>query len=337
MILDLSRFVKNERPYWQELEAALIALKASRLDLSDLTESRRVLALFQRACADLSRLGSSNAEPELRDYLETLVARAYAEIHSSRTHYHRFRPVHWLLRVFPRTFRLHLRAFYLSSAITLLGMLVGALLLMLDPDAMGSISPFPHTVEQTPTERVEKEEKAFSSGEDHLEGHKSQFSAQLMANNIGVSIKAMALGLTWGLGTVLILFYNGVILGAVALDYIADGQLVFLIAWLLPHGSWEIPAILIAGQAGLMLGRAIIGWGSREGLRTRLRLIVQDLATLIGGVAVMLVWAGLVEAFLSQYHAPVVPYWAKIAFGVLQVVVLFAWLLLAGRKTEEPT
>jgi len=158
-----------------------------------------------------------------------------------------------------------------------------------------------------------------------------------MANNIGVSIKAMALGLTWGLGTVLILFYNGVVLGAVALDYIADGQLVFLIAWLLPHGSWEIPAILIAGQAGLMLGRAIIGWGSREGLRTRLRLIVQDLATLIGGVAVMLVWAGLVEAFLSQYHAPVVPYWVKIAFGVLQVILLFAWLLLAGRKTEEPT
>ena len=332
MILDLARFVENERPHWEELEKALTQMQNSALDLSDLSESKRVLSLFQRACSDLSRVGASNAEPELREYLETLVARGYAEIHSTRGQVHRFRPMHWLLHVFPQTFRKHIWAFHVSNAITIAGVLVGALLVLLDTDAMQAISPFAHTVEMTPTERVQREEKAFGEGEDRLHGHKSTFSAQLMANNIGVSIKAMAFGLTWGLGTVILLFYNGAILGAVALDYIMDGQTVFLIAWLLPHGSWEIPAILIGGQAGLLLGRALIGWGTRDGLRTRMRTIVPDLATLIGGVAVMLVWAGLVEAFLSQYHAPVVPYWVKIAFGVLQLAVLGAWLLLSGRK-----
>ena len=43
------------------------------------------------------------------------------------------------------------------------------------------------------------------------------------------------------------------ILGAVAVDYVADGQTRFLLGWLLPHGAIEIPAILIAGQAGLVL------------------------------------------------------------------------------------
>ena len=69
-----------------------------------------------------------------------------------------------------------------------------------------------------------------------------------MVNNIGVSIKAMALGMTWGIGTLIILFYNGVILGLVAVDYIIDGQTIFLLGWLLPHGVIEIPAILIGGR-----------------------------------------------------------------------------------------
>ncbi len=335
MILDLSRFVQNERPHWEELEAALKRMHAGSLDLSDLAEARRVLALFQRACSDLSRLGESQSEPELRQYLETLVARGYAEIHSTRSNPARFRPVHWLVRSFPQAFRRHIWGFHLSSAITLVGMLVGCLLVALDPDAMAAISPFPHTVEMRPSERVAKEEKAFESGRDRLQGHKSTFSAELMQNNIGVAIKAMAFGLTWGIGTVIMLFYNGAILGAVALDYIMDGQTIFMLAWLLPHGSWEIPAILIAGQAGLLLARALIGWGTREGLRTRMRAIVGDLATLIGGVAIMLVWAGFVEAFLSQYHAPVVPYWIKIAVGVAELAVLFAWLMLAGRKPSD--
>src|SRR5213079_3164412 len=107
-----------------------------------------------------------------------------------------------------------------------------------------------------------------------------------------------------GVGTILMLFYNGIMIGAIAVDYIRAGQTKFLLGWLLPHGSIEIPAILIAGQAGLMLAGALIGWGKRLSMRARLRATSQDLVTLIFGVAVLLAWAGFVEAFLSQYHEP---------------------------------
>ena len=59
------------------------------------------------------------------------------------------------------------------------------------------------------------------------------------------------------------LFYNGVILGAVTVDYIRAGETKFLLGWLMPHGVIEIPAILIAGQAGLLLAFALIGRGRR--------------------------------------------------------------------------
>lgn len=335
MILDLPRFVDKERPHWEELDRELDRMAQGLAPLKDTDYSQRVLSLFHRACSDLARLGSSTAEPELHAYLESLVARGYAEIHAAQPRLRGFRPIHWFFQVIPQTFRRQLWGFQLALAVTLIGAIVGATLITIDPEAREVVYPFPHLAEQTPSQRVEKEEKMIGSKKELLENSKTTFSAQLMGNNIKVSVNAMALGLTWGLGTVILLFYNGVILGAVILDYIVDGQTVFMVGWLLPHGSIEIPAILIAGQAGLMLGRAVIGWGTREGIRSRLRSITPDLATLIGFVALMLVWAGFVESFLSQYHEPVLPYSFKIAFGAVSLLILFAFLFLSGREPKN--
>jgi uncharacterized membrane protein SpoIIM required for sporulation len=142
----------------------------------------------------------------------------------------------------------------------------------------------------------------------------------------------MALGITWGVGTVIILFYNGVILGAVVFDYVHAGQTPFLLGWLLPHGVVEIPAILVGGQAGLLLASALIGWRSRESRRMRLRGVLPDVMTLVFGAAAMLVWAGIIEAFLSQYHEPVVPYGVKIAFGVAELAAVTLFFARAGRE-----
>lgn len=331
MISDLKTFIEREKPHWEDLERELLRVREGVADLSDLAYSRRLLSLFQRTSSDLARIQGYSAEPELKAYLENLVGTGYSEIHSATRSTRRFQPLGWLIHTFPQTFRRQIWGFWVALAWTIVGMILGGLLVAFDvQEAREAIYPFPHLVQMTPSERVAREEKP--TVEDRLAGAKASFSASLMQNNISVSFKAMAFGMTYGLGTVLLLFYNGVVLGAVALDYIADGQTIFLLGWLLPHGSFEIPAILVAGQAGLVIGRALIGWGTSDNLRTRFRLIAPDLATLAGGAAVMLVWAGIVEAFFSQYHAPVLPYSVKIAFGSIELVLLFAFLFRSGAK-----
>ena len=124
------------------------------------------------------------------------------------------------------------------------------------------------------------------------------------------------------------------ILGAVVYDYVHAGYGKFLAGWLLPHGSFEIPAILIAGQAGILIGIALTGRGQGKPLRERLRDIRGDVITLICGVALMLVWAGLIEAFFSQYHEPVLPYWLKISFGMVELAALISFLTFSGRNRE---
>lgn len=332
MILDLDRFLAQERPHWDALETLL-----NRLDNGDrlsLEEACRLHALYERASADLARVATFAAEPVTRRYLETLLARAYAEIHETRSQSRRFRPLHWFLATFPTTFRNHFRAFVVSTAITLLGTAFGSFATLVDPDSRHVTMAFGHA-DLRPSERVRNEE--MSRGKDSSHSSHASFSSQLMTHNTRISIGTMASGITWGIGTVILLFYNGVVLGAIGTDYIADGQSTFLAGWLLPHGSVEIPAILIAGQAGLVLAHALLGRGSNLPLARRLRRIVPDLVTLIGGVAVLLVYAGFIEAFLSQYHEPVLPYAVKIAFGLAELGALAAFLSLAGRGSSQPT
>ena len=329
MILDIARFTAAERPYWQELDHTLRRLDNDPAIRLSLPEAERFHYLYQRCSADLSRLSTFSADPQLREYLESLVALAYAEIHETRERRGRGSFPKWFLTTFPRTFRKHIRAFQLSLAITIAGTAFGAAALHFDPDSKRVMMPFGHLMEK-PSERVAREEKASV---DRLSGKKGSFASQLMTHNIQVSLFAFGLGITWGIGTFIELFYNGVILGAVAADYIQDGQTRFLLGWLMPHGAIEIPAILLAGQAGFMLAGALIGWGSSIPRRERMGAISRDLLTITGGAAVMLVWAGIVEAFFSQYHEPVLPYAIKIVFGSVELFALFFFLMRAG-ETE---
>jgi uncharacterized membrane protein SpoIIM required for sporulation len=287
--------------------------------------------LYERTAADLARLNTFASEPETRRFLENLISRSYGEIHETREHQRRLRPLHWFFHTLPQTFRRHIRAFYLSLAITIVGALFGGFALALDPEAKPVLMPFPHLL-QDPAKRVAEEESATS---DRLAGHKTSFSAFLMTHNIRVSILTLALGMSWGIGTIVMLFFNGIMLGAVGVDYIRAGQTKFLLGWLLPHGAAEIPAILIAGQVGFMLALALVGWGKRTNLKTRFREVSHDLATLVFGIVLLLIWAGFIEAFLSQYHEPVIPYSVKITFGLVELVLLILFLSKSGTSARS--
>jgi uncharacterized membrane protein SpoIIM required for sporulation len=328
VIVDLQRFIAKERPHWTELEKMLNRLEADPEARLSLEQLQLFHQRYERTASGLAKLTTISSEPETRRYLENLVARAYGEIQETREKQRRVFPLLWFFQTLPQTFRRRVRAFYFSLALTIAGCAFGGLALALDPDAKPVLMPFPHLL-QDPARRVAEEESAT---QDRLQGYKASFSVELMTHNTKVSIFTMALGMTWGIGTMLMLFYNGVILGAVAVDYIRAGQTRFLLGWLMPHGVIEIPAILIAGQAGLLLASALIGRASRLSLRARLREISGDLVTLIFGVGLLLIWAGFVEAFLSQYHEPIISYDTKIGLGCVELTLLCLFLGASGRK-----
>jgi uncharacterized membrane protein SpoIIM required for sporulation len=328
VIIDVPRFVAAERDIWKELEENLARLEADSARRMNIDELRRFQFLYQKTSADLARLSTFAFEPQICHYLESLVGRSYGEIHETRERRRSFGFIRFFWKEFPAAFQRNVAAFWLAVALMLAGAIFGGTALRIDPTAKSILLPFSH-LQGDPAERVAREEQ----GKKHeISGAQSSFSAFLMTHNIRVSVFTLSTGITAGIGTILLLFYNGIILGAVAVDYVAAGQTKFLLGWLLPHGVVEIPAILIAGQAGLLLGAAIVGWKSRLRLRERFRRIARDLTTLVFGLGVMLVWAGIVEAFFSQWHEPVMPYALKIGFGLAELTLLVLFLSKRGNK-----
>ncbi len=327
MIIDLEKFIASERPYWIELEKALDKLSRDPVRKMPIGELRRFHYLYQRTSADLSRISTFAAEPEVRGYLESLTAKAYGEINSARDPGRpSFSPFMWLFLFLPQAFRRHLKAFSLALCITLSGSVFGGLAVSMDSQAKDIIMPF-QNLQLSPAERVKREEKMVK---DRLKGIKFTGAAWYMTHNIRVCLFTLGLGITFGIGTILMLFYNGVVLGAVGVEYALAGKTEFLLAWLLPHGALEIPAILLSGQAGLVLAGALIGWGRPIGLRERFRQISSDLVTLSAGFSMLLVLAGIMESFISQYHQPVIPYTVKILIGVVEFWLLILFFGLSG-------
>ena len=144
MIIDLEKFITAERPRWRELEGVLDTLEKDAAHRLSLREVKQFHYLYQRASADLAKVRTFASEPRLCLYLETLVARAYAEVHETRKRPHRFAFIPWFFKTFPQTFRRRQSAFWFATAVTLLGCLFGAFAISLDPEAKSALIGFYH-------------------------------------------------------------------------------------------------------------------------------------------------------------------------------------------------
>jgi uncharacterized membrane protein SpoIIM required for sporulation len=183
---------------------------------------------------------------------------------------------------------------------------------------------------ESPRERVEKierDEERIATVEEAL-----FFGASLYTHNIQVSFLAFSLGaLTLVLG-LWILFYNGIILGAIGTLYVLDDVTVFFFAWVGPHGALELPAIVFGGAAGLLVGRAFLMPGNLS-RGASLRRVLPSVWRMMIGAMLTLILAGIIEGGFSQFSAKTVPYALKISIAALLFVGLMTYLFL--RRTDE--
>ena len=128
--------------------------------------------------------------------------------------------------------------------------------------------------------------------------HRNLFASFVMTNNIRVAFSAFALGITFMIGTMYILAFNGILIGTVAGLCHVHGLALPLWSFVSPHGYIELTTIFIAGGAGLKMGYALIAPGlltRKQALTDAAKIAVQ----LIGGCVVLLVIAGVIEGFVS--------------------------------------
>jgi len=328
--MEIADFVESRRARWQELEGLLQRAETHGLVRLDLQEARALSRAYRGASADLLWVRARGAQVEVSDYLNDLVGRAYALTYPGR----RVRPgdaLRFFTRGLPELVRVEWKALLASALLFVAGCGFGYLGMMFDPEGAHYLVPADH-LKVDPKERAEKEAK----DEVATVEEQAAFSSFLFTHNIGVAFLAFGLGVTLGIGTAILLFANGLMLGALAQVYAAKGLAAWFWAWILPHGIPELTAICIAGGAGLLLAR---GLAAPRGLQraTALRKEAVTAVKLLLGTTALFVLAGLIEGTISQIHPPKLSVVFKISFALLVGGGVYAYLLSGFWQARRAT
>jgi len=324
-VTELERFIDERGARWKRLAALLEDVQETRE--TDLGRARlqELVLLYRSACADLNRARTLTANPQLIGSLNQLIGRAYRFIYRRRPS-SRLDLKGFFLRDVPATFRRRIRFIQLAAAAMLAGAAVGFCAVVANPAHARALLPRQFFVER-PAARVER----IETGKERIQTLReaTAFGAYLYTHNIQVSFLTFALGALTFAGGICLLFYNGVLLGAVSAQYLADGAGAFFVAWVGPHGALELPSIVFAGAAGLIAGNALLMPGD-SGRAAALRDAFPSVFRMLAACAALLVCAGLIEGSFSQLSARSVAYPVKIGVALALFAAMCFWLF--GRR-----
>lgn len=267
--------------------------------------------LYRQVAADLSVLRQDATARTYADHVNQLLARAHHIIYSGKkaTLASIFR---FLRDEYPAIFQRQLRYVGLSLAVSVAWGLLGAVITSARPEFMR------HFVGPAMISTMERHEMWTKS----VVTVAPMASSYIMTNNLTVSFVTFAGGIVFGLGTFWFLYRNGMMLGVIGAACHQYGMSIALWSFVAPHGSLELPAILIAGGAGFRLGHAMLFPGALRWKDSVARGGIEA-TRLVSGIIPMLIIAGILEGFFSPSHAPV---WLKFTVGGLLFTLMLIWL-----------
>lgn len=311
--MNIQRWISRREPNWQRLDALLRQVEKKGIKSLQAAEIRELASLYRSVAADLARAQSQKVGNTLTQSLHFLTTRAYTQIYqgSRRQEWQAVLEFYsWgLPAVVQQTF-LYIAA---ATATFLLGALIAWWYAWQDPSFISLLVP------ESLITQVRDDHKLWMGS---IVGIEPLASSNITINNLSVSFGAIAGGMTGGIYTTFLLWFNGLLIGALA-TLVSQNNLAYPFwAFVFPHGSLELPAIFFAGGAGFLLARAILFPGKyrrRDALKFYGSLAVQ----LLFGIIPMLIIAGTIEGFFSPN--PNVPNPFKYLVGMSLFVLLVVY------------
>ena len=319
MSASVTEFVRRRKPDWDALETLVAQLGGKAAVPLRLVDSLE--ALYPRCASDLALAQRDFPDSEVRVHLERLLGAAYANLYRHRKHAKRTSLRHFYANTYPQAVRLHARTVAAAAAFMGAGAAFGGLLLWLDPTLADQfVSP--------PLRQYVAEHRLWT--DDLLTAMPPSVAAvEIFTNNVSVLFRAYAFGVTFGLATFALLFFNGLSIGATLAHCWAHGLGPSLLVFMAAHGPVELSCIGLGGGAGLLMGQSLLAPGEKSRVEA-LKESARSGLTLTLGTAPFLVGIGVVEGFVSPGHlfSPS----AKVALGLALGVGLWTYLFAAGRN-----
>jgi uncharacterized membrane protein SpoIIM required for sporulation len=320
MTLILSnQWLAKRRPHWDRLQALLGQADSTGLGRLSRAELQELALLYRQVAADLSVLRQDATARTYSTHVNQLLARAHHIIYSGRktsiTGLFRF-----LRDEYPRIFQNNLRYVAASLIISLACGALGLILTSTSPEFMR------HYLGPRMIATMERHEMWTHS----IVSVAPMETSAIMTNNLSVSFMTFAGGITFGLFTLFSLFNNGMLLGVIGAACHHYGMSLSLWSFVAAHGSLELPSIIIAGGAGLLLGHSMLFPAGYRWKDSVARGGIEA-TRLVSGIIPLLVIAGCLEGFFSPSQAPE---WLKFTVGGMLFTLLNLWLFRPARARE---
>ena len=305
---------------WRQFQQLAMRVSAGGLDSLKAAELPDFAARYREIAADLARLRTYRAAAVTIRRVERLVAAGHNALYRDRE------------RGLGRFWRLVARecpaAVVEARAYVLIGFLafaipagVGYRVLRERPEVAAEVLP------DVMLERAEVGTERVARGDRFVEveaGGRAVAASGIIANNVRVAFYCLAGGIFLGVGSLVLLAFNGLQIGAAAGHFANAGLLAYLLEFILGHGALELFAIWVAGAAGFLLGKAVVAPGDLT-RGDALVLAGRRAVRMIGAAVVCLLVAGLVEGFVSTSGLG----WSG-RFAASGITLLFLALYLAS-------
>jgi uncharacterized membrane protein SpoIIM required for sporulation len=313
------RWLEKRKPYWARLEQ-LVQQSSRGIAALSHNELKELGLLYRQTASDLAAVREDVSNRQLAAYLNQLLGRSHNLIYMGH------KPkmsavVHFYRDTYPQTFRETLPQTVIALVIVLVAA-VGAWAITARDPAFAHRLLGAHMIETIEQQHM---------WTDSIVTIKPLASSGIMTNNLSVAFSMFALGITGGLGTIWMLAVNGLLLGVIGAATAHAGMALQLWSFVAPHGALELPAIFIAGGAGLEIARGLLfpGLLSR---RDSLERAGGRATRLLLGTIPMLIIAGVIEGFFSPSAAPAA---MKFGLGAVLFASLLTYLFLTGRSSAK--
>lgn len=321
-------FVARHQAEWDAFERWLDArgesLRRARRE-RELPELRDadMPARYRRLCQHLALARRRGYSPTLTGRLQSLMQRGHAVLYRTPpARWHRL--LVFLVAGFPRRVRAERGCMIAAALLLYLPALLVFAAIQWQPDLSGSMF--------TPEQLAQFEQMYDPADPQRRLGRDDGTDVAMFGyyiwNNVSIGFRTFASGLLAGVGTIVVLLFNGAFFGGIAGHLQAVGHGDPLWRFVCGHGAFELTAIWIAGGAGLQLGLRLVAPGRLR----RIDALVEGGrrgALIAAGVFVMLVVAAFIEAFWSSIGW--MPAWIKYTVAAVLWAGVHAWLLLGGR------
>ncbi|MEA5508162.1 stage II sporulation protein M [Crocosphaera sp. UHCC 0190] len=311
--MNIQRWIGRREANWKRLDAILQKIEKRGLKSLASSEIHELASLYRSVSADLARAKTHQVGPTLIRELQQLTSRSYSQVYQGSRRQEWQAVTEFYLWGFPGVVQQTWGYIAVSTGMFVLGALIAWWYAWQDPTFISLIVP------EDLIKMVRDEHQLWMGS---ILGVEPLASSNIMINNIKVSFNAVAGGMTAGILTLYLLFYNGLLIGAIGALVGLNNLAYPFWAFVFPHGSLELPAIFLAGASGLLIARALLFPGQYRRVDA-LKYYGFQAAQLVFGIVPLLVIAGIIEGFISPN--PLIPNPLKYLIGMILLTFLIRY------------